>query len=164
MCACVRAYMASRLFFWCVPAEKIRLALLLPMSGTWRGGPQIAGAARLAVEKVNANTALLPGHRLEYTWANSGCSAKQGLAAMGKLLADEGRVDAVIGPGCGPACEVTSYLAGGRSLPQISYVRACRRGVHGRACVRASVWACACVCVCVRACVCVCVCNTTMYI
>ena len=66
------------------------------MSGSWDGGRKIAGAAALAVERVNADTALLAGRRLEYSWADSGCSAQQGLAAMGKLLQGERRIDAVI--------------------------------------------------------------------
>ena len=91
------------------------------MSGSWDGGKRVAGAAALAVERVNANKSLLPGRRLEYSWADSGCSAQQGLAAMGELLGGASRVDAVIGPGCSSACEATSYLAGGQGTPQISY-------------------------------------------
>ena len=82
-------------------AEKlIRFALLLPLTGSWDAGLRIAGAAALAVSRANADKALLPGHRLEYSWANSGCSAQQGLAAMGEMLAGESRINAVIGPGC----------------------------------------------------------------
>ena len=91
------------------------------MSGSWDGGKRVAGAAALAVERVNTNKALLPGRRLEYSWADSGCSAQQGLAAMGELLRGASKVDAVIGPGCSAACEVTSYLSGGQGLPQISW-------------------------------------------
>ena len=91
------------------------------MSGSWDAGKRFAGAAALAVERVNANKALLPGRPLEYSWADSGCSAQQGLVAMGELLRGASRVDAVIGPGCSSACEVTSYLAGGQGTPQISY-------------------------------------------
>ena len=61
---------------------------------------------------------------LEYSWADSGCSAKQGLAALGKLLGDS-RIDAVIGPGCSAVCEVTSYLSGGQNMPQIGYSCKC---------------------------------------
>ena len=89
------------------------------MSGSWDGGTRVAGAAALAVERVNADKSLLPGRRLEYSAADSGCSAQQGLKAMGKLLA--GSVDAVIGPGCSSACEVTGYLSGGQGIPQISW-------------------------------------------
>ena len=93
----------------------------MPLSGSWDVGKRIAGAAALAVEGVNADKALLPGRRLEYSSADSGCSAQQGLTAMGKLLGGTSRVDAVIGPGCSSACEVTSYLAAGQHIPQISY-------------------------------------------
>ena len=91
------------------------------MSGAWPGGPRVAGAAALAVERVNADKTLLPGRVLEYSWADSGCSAKQGLAAMGKLLQDDNRISAVIGPACSSACKVTSYLSGGQQVPQISW-------------------------------------------
>ena len=74
----------------------------------------------MAVERANADKDLLAGRRLEYSWADSGCSAEQGLAAMGKLLDGKNRIDAVIGPGCSSACEVTSYLSGGQGIPQIS--------------------------------------------
>ena len=79
--------------------EPIHLALLLPVSGSWDLGKRIAGAASLAVERVNADNALLPRRRLVYSWADSGCSAQQGLAAMGEL-GRERRIDAVIGPAC----------------------------------------------------------------
>ena len=70
----------------------------MPMSGSWDGGKRVAGAAALAAERVNADEALLPGQRLEYSWADSGCSAQQGLEAMGKLLSEAHRIYAVIGP------------------------------------------------------------------
>ena len=91
------------------------------MSGSWDVGKRVAGAAALAVERVNGDKALLPGRRLEYDWADSGCSAQQGLTAMGELLGGVSRVDAVIGPSCSSACEVTSYLLGGQDIPQVSY-------------------------------------------
>ena len=93
VCACVMS-----------AEEPIHFALLIPCSGSWV--PQNAGAAPLAVERVNADRTLLPGRRLEYSWANSGCSAPQGLVAMGELLGGKNRIDAVIGPGCSSACEV----------------------------------------------------------
>ena len=93
----------------------------MPLSGSWDGGKRVAGAAALAVERVNADKTLLPGRRLEYGWADSGCSAQEGLEAMGELLGGASTVDAVIGPGCSAACEVTSYLSGGQKIPQISW-------------------------------------------
>ena len=90
-------------------------------AGSWDGGLRIAGAAALAVERVNADKNLLPGRVLEYSWADSGCSAKQGLKAMGELLGGESRISAVIGPGCSSACEVTSQLTAEQDIPQIFY-------------------------------------------
>ena len=91
------------------------------MPGSWTNGLQIAGAAALAVEMVNDDNGLLPGRVLQYRWADSGCSPQQGLTAMGKLLGGKTRIDAVIGPGCSSACEVTNYLSGGQGIPQISW-------------------------------------------
>ena len=91
------------------------------MSGGWTAGLKTAGAAALATKRVNADKSLLPGRVLEFSWADSACSAKQGLAAMGELLGGDSRVNAVIGPGCSAACEVTSHLSGGQSIPQISW-------------------------------------------
>ena len=99
----------------------IHLALLLPLTGVWKGGSRIPGAAVLAINRVNADKNLLPGRRLKYRWADSGCSAKQGLKAMGELLRDATAISAVIGPGCSSACEVTSYLSAGQNLAQISW-------------------------------------------
>ena len=79
--------------------ELIHFALLIPFSGSWDVGHRIAGAAALAVERINADKALLAGRRLEYSWADSGCSAQQGLAVMGEQLRKAIRVGAVIGPG-----------------------------------------------------------------
>ena len=80
--------------------KPIQLALLIPTTGSWNAGARTAGAAQLAIEQVNADKALLPGRVLEYSWKDSGCSAKQGLAVMGELLsaADQGAFSAVIGP------------------------------------------------------------------
>ena len=93
----------------------------MPLSGSRDGAKRVAGAAALAVERVNTNKAMLPGRRLEYGWADSGCSAQEGLEAMGELLRGASKVDAVIGPACSSACEVTSYLSGGQGIPQISW-------------------------------------------
>ena len=101
--------------------EPIHFALLAPMTGSWDVGLRIIGAADLAVKTVNADKSLLPGRVLEYRWADSGCSAEQGLKAMGKLLGGESEISAVIGPGCSAACEVTGYLAAGQRIPQVSW-------------------------------------------
>ena len=101
--------------------EPIHFALLMPFSGSWDIGRRIAGAAELAVERVNVNKALLPGRWLEYSWTDSGCSDERALAAMGELLGGARRIDAVIGPACDLSCHVTSLLLAGYETAQISY-------------------------------------------
>ena len=84
----------------------------------------VFNACKKPVKKVGYATYPVEGSVgfvLEYSFADSGCTAKQGLAAMGGLL---GSIDihAVIGPGCSSAsCEVTSFLSAGSSIPQISW-------------------------------------------
>ena len=79
---------------------RINLALLLPFTGSWSGGSRVAGAAALAVQHVNVDKVLLPGHILQYSVEDSGCSAQQGLTAIGELLAGESRIDAYYGLYC----------------------------------------------------------------
>ena len=74
------------------------LAVLIPVTGSWGVGSSITGAVALAVEQVNADSTLLPGCVLEYSWADSGCTQKQALAAMSKLAGRETKISAVIGP------------------------------------------------------------------
>ena len=76
----------------------VNFALLCPMTGSWAGGTRVAGAAKIAVERINSDKTLLPGREMKFAWRDSGCSAEKGLAALGELLG--GSIDAVIGPGC----------------------------------------------------------------
>ena len=80
-CKCFRNSTVGK---WCAHQPELTLALLLPMALV---GNRIAGAAALAVERANADNALLPGCRLQYKYMDSGCSTWQGLQAMGELLA-----------------------------------------------------------------------------
>ena len=89
---------------------RIQLAILLPVTGAWSTGSRVAGAAALAVEQVNADKTLLPGQRMVYSWADTGCSETQGLKAIVKLLRGKDRVNAVIGPGS----RQQSAVVGGR--------------------------------------------------
>ena len=60
----------------------LRIGILLPMTGSWDVGKSIAGAVVVALNQTYLETGL----RLEYTWADDGCSASDGLAALTKLL------------------------------------------------------------------------------
>ena len=87
-------------------SASVLLGALLPLSGPWAGGPSIAGALPLAVERVNADPSLLPGFKLEYVVQDSACSVRAALHGFGELIATEGRIDAILGPGCRSAQHV----------------------------------------------------------
>ena len=103
--------------------EPIHFTLLMPfkLNRSWDGGKRVLGAADLTVKMVNTNREVLLGRQFEYHWEDSGCIAPQGLAAMGKPLGGLHKVDAVIGPACSAACQVTSCLSSGQLIPQISW-------------------------------------------
>ena len=83
------------------PGESIRLGVLLPMSGSWHSGRTIAGAASLAVKRINRDASLLGGKTVEYVLLDGGCNATQGLKVAMSLLEDA-RIGAIIGPGALP--------------------------------------------------------------
>ena len=100
-------------------ADIIRLAVLLPMSGGWAVGPELIGALALAVRDVNDNPDILRGKRLEYVWADDGCSRTKSLLEFTDILGRY-RIDGLIGPGCAKGCEVTATLANAKNIAQIS--------------------------------------------
>lgn len=53
--------------------ESIHLAILLSMTGSWDGGKRLAGAASLAIERVNNDKALLPGFRWQESSSWNDC-------------------------------------------------------------------------------------------
>ena len=80
-----------------VSSDVALLGLLLPVTKSWTGH-HIAGAAALAVQRINADSSLLGGMRVEYTWEDCGCSTLRAMDSVLKLLSDP-KIDAIIGPG-----------------------------------------------------------------
>ena len=76
----------------------VHLGVLLPMSGSWKRGRTIAGAATLAVERIKLDASLLPGLRIQYEWLDAGCNVSQGITSLQALLKNS-ELSAVIGPG-----------------------------------------------------------------
>lgn len=103
-------------------ASVITVGLLLPynvpaiVSGA--SGKEYASALMLAVEAVNNDSSLLPGHQITFVWNDTQCNEEISLKAMLYLL--EKGVQAFIGPGC--TCETQAKLAAAANTPMISYV------------------------------------------
>ena len=114
--ACVRY---CRLEIAATPTA-IRIAVLVPSSGSWPEGRASVGAISLAVDEVNRRPDLLGCKRIEYIWREVECDVADSFAAINVML-DEGPVSAVVGPDCSLACESTAYLTASRNIAQIGY-------------------------------------------
>ena len=117
-----------------MPDDVLKIGLLLALTGPWKAGRTIPGAAALAVQRINADPSLLGGMRVEYVYVDAGFTASSGNDAMSKLLAMKG-IDAIFGPGEQilfgfvplrlPACAVV-----GRPIDGYRMLCSIRRGVR----------------------------------
>ena len=106
-------------------AGDVTLGVLLPYNastnvstGSPLSGKRYASALVLAVETVNNDSSLLPGHQITFVWNDTHCNEELSLKAM--LYQLEKGVQAFIGPGC--TCETQARLAAAVNIPMLSYV------------------------------------------
>lgn len=113
-------------------AGDVTLGFLLPYNvsanvstGFAQSGKQYASALVLAVEAVNNDSSLLPGHQITFVWNDTQCNEELSLKAMLYLL--EKGVQAFIGPRC--TCETQARLAAAANIPMVSYVSTTRKQI-----------------------------------
>ena len=110
-----------------MPDDVLKIGLLLSLTGPWKAGRTIPGAAALAVQAINADPSLLGGMRIEYVHVDAGFTVSSGNDAMSKLLAMKG-IDAVFGPGepmpFSALCRF-SYLRCGRPAGLLTRIECC---------------------------------------
>ena len=97
----------------------VRLGLLLALTGVV-AGKYVVGAATLAIADINTDPSLMQGRKIEYIYADSGCSSLTGVTGMEELLQTDKPINAVIGTTCSSACESVAFLTAARGLPQVS--------------------------------------------
>lgn len=102
-------------------ARDIKMGIFLPVTGSWVGGPSMASAILLAIDKVNNDIYLLKGHNLTYVVRDSQCAAKRSLEILIDYYQETPRVDVYIGPGCSVACIPGAYIAEHWNIPMISW-------------------------------------------
>lgn len=103
-------------------ARDIKMGIFLPFTGSWPGGPKMASAILIAMDKVNNDSYWLQGHNLTYVLRDSKCEAKSSLAILVDYYTVQNpKVDVYIGPGCSVACVPGAYIADHWNIPMISW-------------------------------------------
>lgn len=103
-------------------ARNVKMGIFLPFTGSWPGGPKMASAILIAMDKVNNDPFWLQGHTLTYLLKDSKCEAKSSLAILVDYYTIENpKVDVFIGPGCSVACVPGAYIAAHWNIPMISW-------------------------------------------
>jgi len=110
----VRGQMASK--------EVINLAVFLPKSGSWSVGQTIAPAAQLAADDINNNESILNDYTIDISYYDTGCNQGKTIWQLIQHSKTKRRtMDAIIGGGCDPVCEVLGLFAAKNSLPMVSW-------------------------------------------
>jgi len=105
-------------------SKEFKIGLLIPYKlvhdgdGNYFKGENFAAAITIAVQDINDNKNLLPGHNISFTWADTDCNELQTIRDQFKMV--NHRVSAIIGPGC--YCKTAARNAEAFNLPIISYV------------------------------------------
>ena len=109
---------------FCASKGDITLGVLIPFASatatgsTFNAGKYYASAVTLAVEKINNESSIRPGIRLEFIWNDTLC--KEEKAISGLVYQWERRVDAFIGPAC--TCDTEARVAASLNVPMVSFV------------------------------------------
>eukprot|EP00794_Sanderia_malayensis_P016937 gene16937-18644_t len=104
-------------------ASTIKLGVCIPWSGSnWDAGPRFASGILIALDRVNRDPALLPGHNLTFEWKDSKCEESASLtSAVDMYTNSKPNIHAIIGPACSDGCKAVGYLANHWNIPIVSY-------------------------------------------
>ncbi|XP_031556269.1 atrial natriuretic peptide receptor 2-like isoform X2 [Actinia tenebrosa] len=105
--------------------KEFKIGLIIPyktvalhVGNNFMKGENFAAAITIAVEDLNSNPDILPGHNITFTWEDSKCEELLTIRQEFKMI--NSRVSAIIGPGCN--CKVAARNAAAFHIPMISYM------------------------------------------
>lgn len=99
----------------------IKLGINVPFTGTWPGGPKMASAVLIAIDKVNNDPSWLPGYHLTYAMKDSMCDEKHSIANLIDFRLEQPVADAFIGPGCSVGCLPGGHIADHWNVPMVAW-------------------------------------------
>ena len=99
----------------------INLAVFLPQTGSWPVGNTIGPAAQLAVDYINNNDMILNDYVIKISYYDTGCNQGKTVWQLIRHTKTNKRMDAIIGGGCDPVCEILGLFAAHRFLPMVSW-------------------------------------------
>lgn len=109
-------------FVYLSHARDVKMGIFLPFTGSWPGGPKMASAILIAMDKVNNDPYWLQGHNLSYVLKDDRCEAKSSLEILVDYYTiEDPPVDVYIGPGCSVGCIPGAYIAAHWNIPMISW-------------------------------------------
>ena len=87
----------------------------------WSGGPALIPAVRLAADRINNRSDILPGYKLQLLEGDSGCNivSKTVISLPPLFHVENGNVVGIIGPGCSEAATLIGDLAAKESISLI---------------------------------------------
>lgn len=105
--------------------KEFKIGLLIPyktvaphVGNDFMKGENFAAAITIAIQDLNSNPSILPGHNITFTWEDSKCEELLTIRQEFKMI--NSRISAIIGPGCN--CKVAARNAAAFHVPMISYV------------------------------------------
>ncbi|XP_041375599.1 guanylate cyclase D-like [Gigantopelta aegis] len=95
---------------------------LFPLSGSYWTQPGLVEGARLALERVNQDSKILPNHSLELIVSDTQCISDEAMKAFIKFITDSSiTLAGILGPGCSDAAEPIAALSKHFNMVVVSY-------------------------------------------
>jgi guanylate cyclase len=105
--------------------KEFKIGLLIPYKtvashagNDFNKGENFAAAITIAIEDLNSDPNILPGHNITFTWEDTECNELLTIKQEFKMI--NSKISGIIGPGCN--CKTAARNAAAFHIAMISYV------------------------------------------